>query len=400
VYLVGRSLLRSEAAGLAAALAYALTPTAFIWLVQGGGATRAPGMLLGVLTIWQSVELVRAPGPGRAATTGVLAGLAALTHPGAALFTALSAALIWVFEGRSRRSLAWSGAAVGVALLVAAPWAALVIQHHGLDGLLDVQNNGPDPRSTLIALIAGRITGNTFPDPLALFGLGMAVLCLFRRQFLLPAWFLASAFLAWQYAMVPFAVLVAVASMDLVAVWRARPGRWATRVFVAAFCGLFVAEGAAAAFAVSNPSAPLHALTPARRDAMAWMAANLPDGARVAVVTGASWAANPDAEWFPVLTGRISVATVQGSEWLGRAAFRERLDAHGRLQDCVPDGAGCVREWLARWPADYVYVPKGHLQGPNSPLDCCADLRAGLLTDPAFSPVYDGPGATILRVND
>jgi hypothetical protein len=398
VYLVGRSLLRSEPAGLAAALAYALTPTAFIWLVQGGGVTRAPGMLLGVLTIWQSVELVRAPGPGRAATTGVLAGLTVLTHPGAALFTALSAAVIWAFEGRSRRSFAWSGAAVGVAVLVAAPWAALVIQHHGLGGLLDVQNNGPDPRSTLIALLVGRLTGTSFPDPLALFGLGMAILCLVRRRFLLPTWFLASAFLAWQYAMVPFALLVAVAAIDVLAEWRARPARWATRVFAAAFGTLFAVEAAAASLAVLNPNAPLHALSPARRDAMAWVEANLPDDARVAVVTGASWAADPDSEWFPALTGRVSVGTVQGSEWLGRDAFRERLDANGQLQGCVSaGGADCVEGWLELWPADYVYLPRGHLRGPNSPDDCCADLRDALLAAPAFTRMYDGPGATIFQ---
>lgn len=400
VYLLGRRLLSSDAAGLAGALTYALAPTAFIWLVQGGGITRAPGMLLGVLTISLSVELVRAPTLGRAALTGILAGLTVLTHPAAAVFTALSATLIWAFEGRSRQSLTWSGAAVGVALLVAAPWAALVIQHHGLAGLMDVQNNGPDPRSTLIALVAGRLTGNTFPDPLALFGLGMAGLCLIRHQFLLPVWFLASAILAWQYAMVPLGLLVGLAATDLLAAWRAQPAGWAPRVLLAAFGGLLAVEAAAGALVVLNPNAPLHALSPPRREAMAWVAANLPDEVRVAVVTGASWATDPDSEWFPVLTGRLSVATVQGSEWLGRDAFRDRLDAHGRLQDCVPDGgAGCLHEWLARWPAEYVYVPKGHLQGPNSPADCCADLRAALVADPAFISVHDGPGASIFRVN-
>ena len=63
VFLLARELLRSDAGALVAALAYALAPVSYVWLVQGGGVTRAPGMLLAVLTIWQVVRLVRVPGP-------------------------------------------------------------------------------------------------------------------------------------------------------------------------------------------------------------------------------------------------------------------------------------------------------------------------------------------------
>jgi hypothetical protein len=348
---------------------------------------------------------------------GTLAGLTLLTHPAAALFTAISAALIWTFEGRNRQSLAWSGAAVGVAFLVAAPWATLVIQHHGVAGLLDIQNNGPDPRSTLISLVVGRITGNPFVDPLALLGLGMAILSLVRRRLLLPIWFLAAAFLAWQYAMVPLGLLVGVATVDLAVVgdrstrrsdWPRAPGapaafgsaRWGPSVGLGLLALILIIETGAAGLAVFNPGAPLHALSPERREAMAWIAANLEDDARFAVVSGDSWAVDPDSEWFPALAQRVSVATVQGSEWLGGAAFREQLTAHGKLQDCVEAGSvACVRAWLADWRVDYLFIPKGHRHGPNSVPDCCADLRADLIGDPSFTPIYDGGGASILRVN-
>jgi len=414
VFLLGRTLLRSDVGGLTAALAYAVTTGSFVWLVQGGGISRAPGMLLAVLTLWQTVHLVRTPTPRRAVATGALAGLTILTHPAAALFTAIGALLIWIFEGRSLPSLKFSTAALGVALLVAAPWALSVIQHHGLAGLLDVQNNGPDPRSTLLALVVGRLTGNPFVDPLALFGLGMAILCLTRRRFLLPIWLLAAAFLAWQYAMVPLGLLIGFAAVDLSALRdsvkrrtdqagtpaMSGPVRWGPSLGLGLLGVILLVGAGAAGLAVLNPGAPLQALSPERRDAMAWIRANLEDDARFAVVTGDSWAVDPDSEWFPALAQRVSVGTVQGSEWLGGAAFREQLTAHGKLQACAEEGsADCVREWLADWPADYVFIPKGHRHGPNSPPDCCADLRADLMADPGSTPVYDGPGATIFRVN-
>ena len=414
VYLLARSLLRSDVGGLAAGLAYGVATGSFIWLVQGGGVTRAPGMLLAVLTLWQVVSLVRTPTVGRAAATGALAGLTILTHPAAALFTAMSAVVIWIFEGRTTRALVLSGAALGVATLVAAPWALAVIQHHGLEGLLDVQNNGPDPRSTFISLVAGRITGNQFMDPLALFGLGMAILSLLRRQFLLPIWFLAAAFLAWQYAMVPLGLLIGVATVDLFvlrdrrmrgadqpdAPAEAGPAKWGLRIGLSLLAFMLLVEAGAAGLAVLSPQSPLHALGPERRQAMAWIEANLQEDARFAVVSGDSWAVDPDSEWFPLLAQRVSVATVQGSEWLGGPAFRAQLTAHSELQDCVEAGtATCIGEWLTDWPADFVFIPKGHRHGPNSLPDCCADLRADLRADPGFTPVYDDQGATIFRVN-
>jgi hypothetical protein len=95
------------------------------------------------------------------------------------------------------------------------------------------------------------------------------------------------------------------------------------------------------------------------------------------------------------------VATVQGSEWLGAAAFEAQVSANRGLQACVAEGsATCVLDWLADWSADYFYLPKGTLDGPNSPGDCCAALRQALLADADFGEIYDGVGATILEVRD
>ncbi|HEX9868567.1 MAG TPA: hypothetical protein VGC99_08225, partial [Candidatus Tectomicrobia bacterium] len=55
--------------------------------------------------------------------------------------------------------------------------------------------------------------------------------------------------------------------------------------------------------------------------------------------------------------------------------------------------------WLSDWAAEYVFIPKGPLHGPNSAPDCCGALRADLGVDPGFTTIYDGAGATIFRVN-
>ena len=406
VFLLGRSLLRSDIGGLVAALAYALAPVSYVWMVQGGGVTRSPGLLLAVLTVWQIVNLVREPNRRGAIIVGLLAGVTALVHPGAAVFTALSGVLIWIFEGRTRPSFLHATAALAFAALVVAPWALVVISRHGLGAISGVPSNGPDPLAALLALFAGRVTGLPFLDPLAILGVALALQALLRRQWLLPIWFVFALALSYQYAMIPFGLLVGGLAIDLATLGAARrdssvtvPAGWIPVVGTAALAACLIIEGVASALTVLSPGTPVHALSPERRQANEWVAANLEADAIVAVISDSEWSGDPDSEWFPLLTGRRSAATVQGSEWLGQAAFDAQVVVYRALQSCVrPASVSCVHEWLAEWPADYLYLPSGRLHGPNSSADCCADLRAALLEDEGFNVITEQNGATILQV--
>jgi hypothetical protein len=405
VFLLARELLRSDLGGLLAALAYALTPVSYVWMVQGGGVTRSPGLLLAVLALWQTVVLVREPTRMRVVIVGLLAGMTALVHPGAAVFAASGGALIWLFEGRTRSSLLHAAGALALALLVVAPWAVTVVSRHGMSVLTDVPSNGPTLGAVILALGAGRVTGQAFVDPLAILGAALAVLFAIRRQFLLPLWLLVATAISYQYGMVPFALLVGAFAIDLMAAReRARAGgssRAASRAPTIAITALgvcLVVEAAGSMTAVLNPGAPLHALTSDRREAMAWVAAELPTESRIAVVTDSGWAGDPDSEWFPLLSGRTSVGTVQGSEWLGATGFEAQVQAYRDLQGCVqPASVSCVKDWMTDRSTEYVYLPKGPLHGPSSPDDCCAALRAALLDDEDFAAIYESAGATILH---
>ena len=53
------------------------------------------------------------------------------------------------------------------------------------------------------------------------------------------------------------------------------------------------------------------------QEAMKWVAQNTTINTEFAVLSGRKrWGLDPVSEWFPALSGRISVSTVQGSEWL------------------------------------------------------------------------------------
>jgi hypothetical protein len=100
-----------------------------------------------------------------------------------------------------------------------------------------------------------------------------------------------------------------------------------------------------------------------------------------AVITGVGWGYDDLSEWFPALTGRTSVNTVQGYEWAGSNVWAAKNQLSGNLQNCVNAAAplSCVESTLTRYhaPVGMLYVA-----GPQSETALAAgeDLTAALRT--------------------
>ncbi len=273
-----------------------------------------------MLAIWQTILLVRRPSPHARLAVGVLSrAQRRWCIPAQPCLPLVSGVLLLLFEGRTRSALLHAAMALGIAGLLVLPWAAIVVSRHGLVALTDVPSNGPDLIAAIFAVLAGRVTGVPFLDPLAILGLALALLCLIRRRWLLPIWFFASLLLSYQYAMVPFGLLIGVAAVDLVGL---RPStdastgsgaaRWIPVIGVTVLAACLVIEGLAASTTILNPGAPVHALSAQRRAATEWVASNLEPDATFALITDSEWSGDPDSEWFPLLAERRSVGDRPG----------------------------------------------------------------------------------------
>jgi hypothetical protein len=136
---------------------------------------------------------------------------------------------------------------------------------------------------------------------------------------------------------------------------------------------------------------------------MAWVAASTPADSRFLIVTESRWPVDRTAEWFPALTDRHAILTVQGSEWLPHDAFNREIAQYDDLQKCGGRLVDCVDAWVADTGKayDYIYFPK-----PDVRLDkmedgpCCIPLRGSVALDARFTRVFDGPGAAIYRFGD
>ncbi len=135
----------------------------------------------------------------------------------------------------------------------------------------------------------------------------------------------------------------------------------------------------------------LQSLSREERLAMRWVTAESVPRSRFLLITGAGWPWDKTSEWFPALTGRVSVATVQGYEWLPDKGYERQSAIHAAAQACAGQDAACTERWIndTRISVTHVYVPKLR-RG-----QCCWSLLGSLQQDPRYQLVYDGPGAVI-----
>lgn len=135
----------------------------------------------------------------------------------------------------------------------------------------------------------------------------------------------------------------------------------------------------------------LQSLSRQERSAMHWASGTMPLSSRVLIVSGLPWEVDRSSEWFPVLAQRVSVATVQGSEWLARGEFLHRQHGFNDVQGCANWFAECLNDWRRRSGMSFthVYIPR------RTGDQCCRVLLESLRRDPSYALVYEGDGAAI-----
>ncbi|MEP7040305.1 MAG: glycosyltransferase family 39 protein [Chloroflexota bacterium] len=322
-YLLAREITDEPRAGLAALIFAAMPVT---WAIEGGGVTRALALMLLLLALWRLAVLLRAPGFRNAALAGALAGLAVLAHPAVGPPGLASTAVLFA-SAPSRRALAFTGLAAAVAALLVAPWIAMVVIRYGLGALVAGGNahHTDETLGRLLTIGPSWIGALDFVLPLALLGLALV---LHRRQWLLPVWLLLLIAVPGgeaRHAAILWAMLAASGAVTITEAVRPAGALRATAAI--GFAWLFV--GSLLAGYVQ-----FHAISAAIRTEMARAGRETVPGARFAVVVDDSRLEAMVLDWFPTISGRISVGTYQGLEWTSV----EQSDATVAVNDQIQRG--------------------------------------------------------------
>jgi hypothetical protein len=409
---MARLMLESESKAGLAALAYAMMPRTFSWYIMGGGLSRSFGLFFLLLTCASAWALFARPAPKRVLLTILFGTGAVLSHPELGLHTAAACALIWLFNGRSRRGLRDAAIASAGVLLGTAPWWATVLIRHGAGPFLSAFGTGGHSAFFWLSWITLDFAEERFIALLTVVGLvGLAVQCV-RRNWFLPAWMLLSLAIEPRsgpaIAALPLAMAAGLGLHEVIiprivllgSGAASEPPATAAEMFgkrsAQAIVGCVVFLSFFGAF-FYDLSLGQYFIPPASRRAMAWASEHIPPGSRFVVLTGISNPfSDPYVEWFPAYADKTSLNTIQGQEWtLGRnfASIRKGI---ADLQGCVDDSPACLAAWSSAsgQPFDYIYIEK---QSDEKISQVSGLLLFQLRQDPNYGLLFENSGAAIFE---
>ena len=324
---------------------------------------------------------------------------AALTHPEATVFFLLALGLLAAVSVRDRQMLlATTGILAGMGVVVL-PWLLILTMHGHLLDLVQAGSQGVNPLGSIAAAFMWQFVDEAYAPAVLALGLIGSLALVQRRSFLIVLWLALEAGLALRgaptYATIPLVLAGSVGLYDAIGqgiLQIPRPDVFrsnAVRVILLAVLSWSVFNDIGLVF---QGDAPFDSLTSSAVSTMTWMKANTPVDARVAVVSGAAWPNDVQGEWLPALADRVSVATVQGREWLDRSVWGQSMQTYRDLQDCVHVDARCLVDWVTAHPearTGYVYVVDG-LESHALVLDVVAS--------PLVQVVHRGDDGVVARI--
>jgi hypothetical protein len=408
-------------AGLAT-FTYALLPRSVTWLVMGGGVTRSLGQLFLILAVANIYLLFNRKNltgfhkspinqdetdsrdarstfvttkPVRFIVLSIIfSALVCLTHPEAALHTIGFALILFLFYGRNKAGIINALIVICGTLILSAPWWMFTLARFGLDPYLSAASTGLNGLSYLIVLFAP-FTGEPFMTIIAVFAILGFAAQLAKREYLLPLLFVAPFIIeprsAANVSIIPMALLASIAWTDLIlpALSKIESAQFAKFLqsraekllfFYLTFCLIVGMQLFTLDFREKRVS-------PEHRAACAWIGQNTPADSKFLILTGKTdLFADSLNEWFPVLSNRVSLTTIQGYEWTGKGMFAERVPFMQGLQRCA--SLECVEATAKAAVFDYNYV-----YAANANASLVYELKSG----EKYSTTYEKDNVLIFK---
>lgn len=401
-------IIRDPRAVICASLLFAVLPQAGNWLLMGGGLTRSPGFFFSLLAMVAAYDTLQRERPIDAVRTGVFVALAGLSHLESGTLVVVVLPLFGLYFTDWRRMIRPAVTTAVVAALMALPWVVWLAANVGFEPLRYASQTGGAQgiRAAVKTTALGLFLTDRFVG-LAILVVPAMIALLRRGRWLLPVWIFVTVYLVARSAYTQVAVPAAIlAGISWAAVWnwacnRTPSGgrmRWALipawGLVVAGLAGwsAFDKHGEQDRVTTLRDDV-LCSLTSSDRRAMEWVKTNTPTEGRFLVISERMrpWYMDMVGEWFPYLSQRHSVLTVQGREWRPNHEFswwQYALQGGARLPQLRQ-----MDRWLGQLGMSYDYV---FVSGPLMPSR--ASLARQIAASPRFALIHQEGNVWVYRV--
>jgi hypothetical protein len=413
-YLMANELLKTRSQAALATIIFSFSPRAFSWFIMGGGLTRVFGQLFMLLTLYSANRLFKNASRKNLLLTILFGTLTILSHPEAAIQTAGAAFLLWLVTARNKTAF-FNGLKVSIAIVaLTSIWWGTVIFQHSLTPLLNAGRTGYP--GLFLALLPFYFTDETMMTVISVLGIVGLFAKFSRKEYFLPLWMVAAFFIdgrsaAWV-ANFSLVLLAAVAVDEIILPglsfrWgeNNQPDRMQKTSHLASqlFIGYILAYLLMGTYLSSLTSANIR-LGGDYKTAMLWVKENTPAKSRFILITpGSDYPMrDPVQEWFPALTERISLTTLQGQEWILGPGFSQAIARNRELQACADQQADCIESKTAKTGIafDYLFLSKKSAYQLGAERANADELIKSLKTASQFGLVYENPSVVVFAVKN
>lgn len=392
VFLLADKLLGNFTAGLTAAGLWAFSLPSYEYLIMGGGITRSPGYTASIIGIFFFVLYLKTENKWHFLIAILFGGITALSHLEIFSVHVLS---ILVLAFIVKKPLRKSAAAVLIYLLgcavISTPYVITVILNHGLTPFLSASGSvNFSPAPGVVRLFLFNFSKEYSLTITAVLGVIGFIAQVLRRKPGLLVWLglmiLADPSNADRSALLPLTFLAAIGFHEVLfpALVRIRKGNHEntevqggalTEFSALSSVFLFLYILLLAFFRFYAQDNRWNSITTTDIQAFRWIESNTsPEATFLLLPHKYSWQHDGVSEWFPALTQRKSVLTVQGAEWQPNDYHEHVENLYTNFHDCFESGCDCLTKTLSQLDKnpDYLWISKN--EWPAKTSACIAPL--------------------------
>ena len=392
---------------------FALTPRSITWFIMGGGITRSLGLLFLILAVNFLYHVYITPSRRYVYFALFFCVLVVLTHPEAAVHTAAIALLLWIFYARTWGGF-WRTTIIGVGTLVlTATWWLPLILNVGFDPFIAAGQTGMNSAAGIFYPFV-HFDDEPYITFIMVFGFLGIVTELASSRFFLTVLYFLPFFIefrnAGNIAILPLALLgssticnLLVPGMQNVFSKTASSGDSnGYRFWLFLGGSSFISIYLLSAMSYHSVNLANQHVTRLNREAMDWIKNNSTENSAFLVLTGYNdpirdWT----SEWFPALTDRVSLATVQGREWVNGDNFENVINNYQAFQSCLASEYPlvCILDESTRQDLeiDYIYIGKELTEKPDQPTPQVGNILFQLGQSDSFRKVFDSMAVSVFE---
>lgn len=410
-YIFSKKYWNDDFLALSSTYIFSMSPSSFEWLRMGGGVSRSLGYLFWICLLISLVDFEKNNSNKRVLISGICFGLAALSHPEIGL-VGLITIFVLIFS-KIKFTLAINKILFIFlsSLLILIPWITAIIVNGNILAIINGFLSSGVSLILYLSYISGYALSLSLSPSLPPYLNIVGVLCLlgiiytfFNKKYYLTIWVTLIVLFVPRAAINYTAVPVSIISVYSIFIFLNQNTELQKNViYIKNLPKLFIVLTIVifyylliVAISVSYISTAKNVINHDDLMAFYWVRSNTDDNNIFLVVPSLlesdGWANDYVVEWFPAISNRSNITTVQGQEWKGQ--LFDSWVLYLKAKRCGKENPDCWLDLIDQLPerVDYLYVSSRENR------EYYVQLNYLLKSCDFFSIVYDKGNVSIYKI--